>query len=398
MGMYKRGQGPATGTAVLLAIITALLVAFIILIPPAERAELLGDNETSISKETGYTVSEKNLLTVSPGRIDYLAQKEIEHPLPVVHIYTKTEAKVLAEKNIAYLKKSVFSEENSKFSFSIPDLENTKNVLLTFNVLEAEAEERLVITFNDEEIFNAEVVKGNIKPIKIPSNLLQQNNLMTFSASSPGLAFWATNEISLENIRIVADVTSLEAQSSKNIFLVSDTEKENLETVILKFQPECNMGEVGKLTVTINGLPVYSGMPDCELAMIPIEFSPAHLNLGENEIVFFTEKGMYLLSHVVIESNLEELIFPTYYFELSYEQYQEIADGKKSVELGIDFVDVVARKYGSLVFNGHVKYFDTKEISYAIDLSEDVVQGANAIQIKPKKTLDVRELKVDLVK
>lgn len=396
--MYKRGQGPATGTAVLLAIITALLVAFIILIPPAERAELLGDNETSVSKETGYTVSEKNLLTVSPGRIDYLAQKEIEHPLPVVHIYTKTEAKVLAEKNIAYLKKSVFSEENSKFSFSIPDLENTKNVLLTFNVLEAEDEERLVITFNDEEIFNAEVEKGNMKPIKIPSNLLQQNNLITFSVSSPGLAFWATNEISLENIRIVADVTSLEAQSSENIFLVSDTEKENLETVILKFQPECNMGEVGKLTVTINGQPVYSGMPDCELAMIPIEFSPAHLNQGENEIVFFTEKGMYLLSHVVIESNLEELIFPTYYFELSYEQYQEIANGKKSVKLGIDFVDVVARKYGSLVFNGHVKYFDTKEISYAIDLSEDVVQGANAIQIKPKKTLDVRELKVDLVK
>src|SRR3989344_6751564 len=95
----KRGQS-AAGAAVLIAIIAVLIVGFVVLIPPQERAKLLneGSNTSTIIPAT----IEKKLLAVSPGRIDYLAQKEIEHPIPVVNIYARTEAKVLAEKNVAY--------------------------------------------------------------------------------------------------------------------------------------------------------------------------------------------------------------------------------------------------------------------------------------------------------
>ena len=72
-------------------------------------------------------------------------------------------------------------------------------------------------------------------------------------------------------------------------------------------------------------------------------------------------------------------------------------DGNKRVRLRMDFVDIVANKRGDLEFNGNLNYFDTKETFYTIDLSEDVVKGANAIKIKPRKTLDVREVKIDLI-
>jgi len=395
--MGKRGQ--AAGTAVLLAIVAALIIMFIILIPPQERAELLGEDldDGDSTGDIDNTITQKTLLTVSPGRVDYLAQKEIEHPLPVVNIYTKTEAKTLAEKNIAYVKRGIFSEQTSELKFYISDLENTENALLSLGVLENPTG-RLIITLNGDEIFNAEVGVGNLQPIKLPSNTLQENNILTFAVSSPGLAFWATNDMSLQKIKVIADVTSLEAQSSNNIFLVSETEKKNLEKVLLKFQPSCNYAEVGKLTVSVNGRIVYSAIPDCELQMAPLEISPENLNQGENEIVFHTVKGAYLLTHVVVESKLREVDFPAYYFDLSYEQYQAIKDNQRRVKVTLAFVDVVASKSGNLEFNGHINYFDTKELSYTFDLSKDVVQGANAIKIKPKKTIDVRELKVELVK
>ncbi len=393
----KKAQ--AAGTAVLLAIIAGLLIMFIILIPPQERAELLGeDDETTLvsDQEIEEAIPEINLLTESPGRIDYLAQNEIEHPLPVVNIFTRTESKILAEKNIVYAKRAVFTDVTSTFEFIVPDLDNSENLLLNFNVKSLDDE--LVIVLNGEKIFHSTIEGTNVAPIKLPSNFLETNNELVFKAGSPGIAFWATNEAELENIKVVADVTSLESQSSKNIFLVSETEKGNLEKVTLKFQPECVYGEVGKLNVRVNGEEIYDAVPDCDLAMVPIEFSADTLFQGENEVVFSVTEGTYLLSHVVIESDLEKIEYPTYYFELSEEQYNIVKDGSRRIRLEIDFVDVVADKYGDLVFNGHTKHFDTKEISFVVDLSDDIEKSNNALQIKPKKTLDIRELTIDLVK
>lgn len=389
----KRGQSSAAGAAVLIAIIAVLIVGFVILIPPQERAKLLNDgSNTSI---TAPATIEKKLLAVSPGRIDYLVQKEIEHPIPVVNIYARTEAKILAEKNLAYAKKGAFSEQTDVLTVMVPDLKHTENMLLSMDVKEGEG--KLVILVNGEQVFNDEVRPGSQAPISVPQNILKEENTVVFAASSPGLAFWRTHEVSLGSIKVVADVTSVEAQSSRNIFLVSETEHKNLQKAVLKFQPSCNFQTVGVLDVSVNGKLIYSSVPDCDLAMVPIEFAPETLNQGENEVVFRTEKGDYLLTHIVVESELREVEFPTYYFDLTYEEYRAIKDGDKRVRLTMNFVDVVARKFGDIIFNGHTRYFDTKEVSFILDVSDDVVQGANAVKIKPRKTLEVRELRVDLL-
>ena len=389
----KRGQS-AAGAAVLIAIIAALIVGFVILIPPQERAKLLDEGITNDSS-TVPGIVEKKLLAVSPGRIDYLSEKDVEHPIPVVNIYARTEAKVLAEKNVAYAKKGVFSEQTDVLTVVVPDLKHTEHMLVSLDVKEADG--KLVVLFNGEEVFNDDVGAGSLAPITIPQNLLKEENIVAFAVSSPGLSFWRTNEVSLDSIKVVADVTSVEAQSSRNVFLVSETEKDNLRKALLKFQPSCNFQEVGLLDVSINGKLVYSSVPDCDLDVITIEFAPETLNQGENEVVFRTEKGDYLLTHVMVKSELKDVEFPTYYFDLKYEEYRAVVDGDKRVRLTLSFVDVVARKFGDAEVNGHKRYFDTKEVSYVLDLSEDIVQGTNSVKIKPRKTLEVRELRVDLL-
>jgi hypothetical protein len=397
----KRGQ--AAGAAILLVIIAGLLILFILNLSPNDRAELLGEDSSSNTRTNRSSrhfndseIVTRVLLEENPGRVDFLSEREIEHPLPVVNVYTKQEAEALAQKNLAYVKKNIFDEEKSQFTFSISDLQNTDNIVLSFSVSQASG--RLLIDLNGQVIYNGEVPTTSIKPISLPRNVLQGDNILTFSASSPGLAFWHTNEIQLENIKVIADVTNTDAQTSRHVFLVSTTEKRNLEDIMLKFQPTCKFQDVGPLDISINGNEVYSGVPDCNLAMVPISFDPAIVREGENTVVFFTERGNYILTHINIESKLEDLEFPTYYFDVSNEDFELIEDGDRRARLQLDFVDVVTTKFGDVVVNGHLNHFDTREASYRIDITDDIENGRNSVKIKPRKTVEIRELQVELVK
>ena len=396
--MLKKKRGQAAGAAVLLAIIAALLIMFILFIPPEDRAALLDDEDTpttTTDEDFEDVVSEKNLLKEDIGRLDYLAQKEVEHPLPVATIYTKTESKVLAEKQAIFAKRGVFTDESTSIPFFIKDLNLVEEVMLSFKVKKIEGS--LEIYLNEEKIYDDAVKVNAIPVIKLPSNLLKEQNKLVFSSSSPGIAFWVTNGLTLENSKVVGDVTSTDAQEAKNIFLISDTEKKNLERAVLRFQPTCKRDEVGKLRITINNKEIYNAIPDCDAPMVPIEFSPNELHKGENQVVFSTLKGIYELSNILVRSELEQVDYPTYYFDLSEEEYNEIKKGDKKVRMKIDFVDISVQKRGDYIFNGHLRYFDTKDISFTEELSEDVVRGNNALKIRPKKTLEIREMNVDLV-
>src|SRR3989344_5352054 len=302
----KRGQ--AAGAAVLVAIIAVLLIGFIILVSPKERAELLDEDTSS---DTVDDTNERGvvLLRESPGRVDYLPQKDIEHPLPVVNVYTLKESKVIAEKNNALARKSLFSEEQATFTFPVKSLDDADNFLLAFEVNEVQG--RLMVSLNGELIFNGEIDVGNPAPLTLPKGLLKSDNTLILSVSSPGAKFWATTMVSLENLRVVADVTDRDAESASHTFLVSETEKRNMEKVVLEFQPTCRDREVGMLAIVVNGQELYRGIPDCDVALVPIEFSPDLVKQGENRIMFRTEEGRYLLSHVLIVSNLKEVDFPT---------------------------------------------------------------------------------------
>ena len=87
-----------------------------------------------------------------------------------------------------------------------------------------------------------------------------------------------------------------------------------------------------------------------------------------------------------------------YYFDLSHEQFLDVTQGDRRVRLKLDFVDVVAEKRLDLIVNGKLRSLETKELSYSIDLSDEVVQGTNAVKVKPRKTIDIRELRVDFIK
>lgn len=314
----KRGQ--AAGAAVLLAIIMGLIILFILLIPPKERAELLGEKTApslpqAETKIPAKIVIKEVLLQEIPGRLTYLKEKEIEKAIPAAHIFTKTESSLLEERDFLSLKKGAFSSQPAEIYFNLEDLNLVDNVLLDFNIESYSG--NLIILLNGKEIFNKETNK--IKPLKLSSTLLQKENTLTFQVSSPGLAFWKVNQYQLKNLKIVADLTDISSQESRHLFYVSPDETRNLEQVTLRFSLGCLPEKQGKIKVALNDHQVFSGTPEnCE-DLFYYDLPPQIIKSGNNWLSFQTPDGDYQISLISVSLKLESPSYPVYYFQIDQE-------------------------------------------------------------------------------
>lgn len=392
----RKAQTSGTGAAVLIALIAALIILYILFLPPSEREALLEGNVSE--EEEGAVSVEGNLtlLLVTPGKLDVLKQKEIEHNIPSVNLYTTETAQKLKSIESVYIKNGWFDKQSVNFSFNIEDLPNTENVLLVFNIKKSSG--RLIIELNGNSIYDNEVPGPNINPIALPREFLKEGlNSIKIEVSGVGIRFWKTNEYILEEVMITADVTDISRQESKNVFLVTSTEKDNLDRVFLKFVPECKEGEVAQLDILLNNHNIYSSIPDCG-TLTSLEVSPHNLISGENKLVFRTTEGRYLMDRIVVKSELKERVYPTYYFEINESQLDDIEDGDVDAMLYIKFTDDVEYKKADVYVNGGDArdHIGTTKSEYELKLNNYINEEDNVIEIIPKTTLHIVSLKVVL--
>ncbi len=408
--MKKRGQtGSGTGAATLVAVITLLIVLYILFIPPESREELLGLNETTdddsstTSDGTKFKPYNKTLTMACegiPGRVDYLAQKEVEHNIPATTIMTKTSAAIIKEVRSLYVKDSLFSDSMDNITFNIDDISNTKNVLLSFLIKEHSG--RLIITLNNREVYNKEVFSENIEPIILPKEYLQTENVLEFKTSGIGMVFWKTHEYSLENIKITGDLTSVDAQESKTVFLVSSSEKDNLDKAKIRFVADkCDESVPGKIFVTLNGYTIYSGIPDLGTP-VTYEFAAERLFGGENEIRFRVDQGCYLVDQIIIDSELKEAFQPFCSFELTEEEYEDIAAGREDINLSLTFgadLDVQGIQKvneGKIFINNNARNFYTRALEENWVINSYVEEGYNSIKVVPRNKMYINKLEAEM--
>lgn len=332
--MLKNKQSQAAGAAVLLAIIIGLIIIFILLIPPPERAKLLGE-KTSLggSIEKGEEAIKKTtkelLLQETPGFLSYLKEKEIEKLIPSTHIFTKTKPLILEERDSLTVKKAAFSSLVPEIYFDLEDLEHVNQVLLDLSI-ESSYGGNLIILLNEKEIFNKKTNK--FVPLKLPKSLLAKKNVLTFKVSSPGIAFWKTNQYILKNLKIVAEVIVVSTQKSKHLFYLNPTEAENIKEAKLRFSLNCVPEKKGYLEVKLNQYPIFSGVPencgDLFYYPLPLEI----IQSGNNWLTFKTEEGDYEITQTAIKLQLSKPTYPTYFFELAEDYF--MASPKEEVSCG----------------------------------------------------------------
>ena len=381
----KQKAQSGTGAAVLVVIIAALIVLYILFLPPADREAILG------GQDGGGASANTTLLLESPGRLDYLPQKDVEHVLPSVNLYSTTNALLLESSPSAFIKNAWLDKSFKSLNFTIDDPANTKNVLLSFSIRSFQG--RLVVLLNGHEIYNSEITSLVMPPIELPQHLLREQNYLEIQVSGVGAAFWRTNFYDLENIKITADITDVSTREAKLSFVVTETERNNVVRAKLKFFPDCDPLSAGVLKVYINNHEIYSSVPDCGV-LRPLEFSPHYLLNGENVLLFTTDRGAYLVDNINLKSELKEVTFPTFYFTLDQETFDALLSGSRNVVMHLEFSNDVDMKKAEVFINGHLRGFDTREVSFSLVLNPFVRKGNNVIEIKPKTTLDIVNIRV----
>ena len=392
----KKAQGTSAASATgFIALVVGLIILYIIFLPPEERAELLGENETveEEEEEVSEEAEENILLLEYPGRLDYLKEKEYEHDISPFYLSKTINAQELDTINPFVIRHGLFDEVKKEVPVKISDLKNTENILLSFTAKKYSG--LLTIKLNNINIFESEITTSNPKPIKLKKDYLEEDNVLEFSVSGIGARFWSTNIYSLDDIKIVGDVADISKQESKNIFFISEDEKLNLERAKLRFLPNCKPEDAGKLDVLINYQEVFSGVPDCGGINV-YSFSTNVLHTGDNNLVFKTDKGSYLVEQIKVQTSLKELTYPTYYFEINETTFEKIENDTYDIKLVLEFVDDKRDKIMNLNINNRMIYVDTDEADYYKNIDGYAKEGNNFIKIEPLSMLDIIELKVEL--
>ncbi len=386
----KKAQGGGVNAAILIAIIAGLIVLYIVFLPTSEREKLIQP-----SKDEKATLEGNILLKASPGLLTTNKFLEDEKTIPNIFLVETTNAKELERINAFIVRNGWFDKKTKRVTFEIDDYENVDDVILTFTAKKRNG--ILSIKLNNEVIFENELTSENIEPINLDKKLLRQTNSLEFSVSSVGARFWTTNEYSLENIKIIGDITDTSKQQSQNIFTITDSEYASMDKATLKFIPYCsNVNDVGALDIFINNKKLFSSVPVCDNAYKQ-SIPKGMLNEGENNLVLKTSKGSYSVEQIRIALEFKEPKVKTYYFEISNTAFDDITNDKKDVMITIKFVNDLKEKRVKLDINGHIETIETEKAQYSKNINSKVSEGNNYIRLEPiDEDLEVVELKIEL--
>jgi len=392
--LRKKGQGGGTSqAAIVILAVTLILVFYIMFLPPEERADLLED-EDGVSS-VGGDGENTTLLNMTALRLEYVGVSDYEHNIPNIYLFERSEASVLEEYTPFYVRNGWFDKKSYEAVFYVKDISNTENVAVAFSAPVAKG--KIQIDLNGVRIFEYEVVQPDVGPVELRKELLKEGeNVLKLSVDGVGIRFWSTNEYSVEDLQVIADIKDVKQQESLNTFTVTNEEFYNIESAQLQFYPVCNPASIGTLEVRINNKVVYSAVPDCDLLQRQ-DILPSDLNAGKNTIMFKTSKGSYRIELIEVKTELKDVQTFFDYFEINSSAYYDVLANRKELWLEIQFVDDGERKEAEINVNGHLTYLDQTRPVYRKRISSWAEEGArNYIEIKPQTLLKIVELKVVL--
>ena len=301
------------------AILTLLLIFYILFLPPEQRAALLGEGYTSDPSGTikypGVVPKKGDILfSATPGSITYQARDVYEYDIPSFTIYQTRDSAVLAEAGNFFVRRGWFEQTDREVRFFIDNIADLETADLSLTLKRYTGV--LDIEINGRNIYGYESDSLNIGPIRLQrSDLRQGENILRFSLANVGLKFWTVNEYYIERLTITATTTDRSKSQSTSTFYIDPTRSENVQRVTFRFIPDCRPGDVGTLEVDFNARTVFSGVPDCGI-MNSYEVSPSALYSGQNSVSFRTTQGTFLIDRISVRTELSRPQEPIYYFDL----------------------------------------------------------------------------------
>ncbi|MBN2052208.1 hypothetical protein JW756_01775 [Candidatus Woesearchaeota archaeon] len=384
----------ATQAGVVIILIAVLIIFYLLFMAPEDRAKLLGED---ISNGNGGVPSgvKSTLFSQVPGRIYPLTSNLIEHTMPSFMVFTVTNAGELKRVDSLYIKNSAFSDSAGEVIFFY-DAKTTNDVKLSFNIKKHSG--RLIIKLNNNQLFDGEITETSPPPISLPSEYLQSRNVLTFTASEVGAAFWRVNEYELENVLVSAKITDYSGAFAEQHFSITPNEYDYFDKAVFDFLPDCPPRDEGLVQILINNRAIYTSYPDCGVKS-RIEISKELLKPGDNTLVATTNSGAFLIDMPKIIIIQKEMPQPIFYFNVPNTLYDALYYGQRGLVLTLRFADAGSVKRGTLEVNDFKTFFEIQDIAYQTPIDpEFIVAGPNSVKITPQSDpIDMTELRMDVI-
>lgn len=387
----RNGQGGAP--AGLIILIAFFIVLYVLFIPPEERQKILGDSDYD-GKSKISSDSNDTLLIEHPGSISSISKDEYEHSLPSLQVYTKSEGALLYEVSDVFIERSLFRNDEYPITINLENKDTFANVMLSFAATEHSG--KLIVSVNDFEVYVNEPKNPNTNIMIGKDYLVTGKNTIKLSVQDPRWVFWRRNYFTLSNIRLTADIIDTSKNTGIVSFYTTSAEMANIESTTLKFYPKCNSTKTSPLEVDINGINIFSGLPDCNNLVQKIEVSPKNILKGENKIRFYSENGRYLIDQISLTNKLSDALRHIYYFTIKDSEYSNIRNNVLNSQIVMNFIDDVTLKEGDIIVNNQKIRVKTRDINYNKTINDYLKKGTNAVELVPIDTWNVVDLEVSL--
>lgn len=381
----KTNQAQSTaGGALFILMLLIFMVLYLLFIPPAVREEILNiSDEEDGNASIDVPESEYVYVEEQPGNLYYSAENSFKHNMPSTYLIERSENELLWSWNSVHVSSGLFKKDEASLEFSIDNVEEIQSGTMAFDVKEANG--IIEILLNGQLIYNGMLDEGTVNPIEIRGDSFDAQNVLVIRSEPSGSS--RTSEFIIENIRIFGERKKSMLEGTMNFFVYPE-EISSPRKSVLRFYAECNQQTTGKLSIRINNQLIFDSVPACGNINL-IEFSPYVLNNGNNMIGMVSESNIYIREPSV-EVQIAEPIYPTYYFNIDDDEYEQILNGSKKVMMYLSFVSTDNKLEAEI--NGGLLYIETDD--YIIrDITDFVKRTGNYVSLIPKK-----ETKINLIK
>lgn len=378
--------------------IALFLAIYVVILPDQEKAELLGEESypgTFIGSENigSPKLAFRPLLSDSPGLVKPYLQDVYQKNLASVNLFSLADQQYDTVTNNLHLESSTFSSDKAKYSFSLDNFEDLRDLKLLFFVVSSEGE--MTIKLNGAKILSGEIT-SEMLPVVLPRSLLGETNELEFEVERPSLfQFVSSNEYLLKDVVLIKEYLVQNNYEARQ-FVLDEEDLRDLNHMSLLFRLNCmTYNEEGRIKVLLNGILVHDSLAVCDAGVTEVDFSPSDLVIGRNVLEFFVDKGQYVLENPVVESDYSQKEFYKSYFTLNPNDVMDILNGA-DVMLEAGFFNDGLLKSGVFIVNGYPVEFSTSRGDFVTDLNGLVYEGQNVITVVPDTVFEIVTLDIFL--
>ncbi|MBW6451168.1 MAG: hypothetical protein K0B02_00370 [DPANN group archaeon] len=284
--------------------------------------------------------------------------------------------------------------EDNAFSVSF-ERQGATEAIFEFDVFDTNLYGNLVISFNDEIIFD---MKPNLTRYSFYFDNLLEMNTLSIEAEGSSMKFWAPTAYILKDFYL--SINSYSYTQKVIPFNVEAYEFNSLDNVEFSFQV-LNARRNDNLTAYVNGYLVYTGDPMPRAKVYKANFGKFETLLlpGENHILFTSgQDSEYTISDAQLKISYYGAISPSIHevkFKLTENQYDRIDNGTAVLSFDIPVVSIAGLKiYMNDKFIDETVYEGTNKFYLHTDILED---GDNLLRFQTLGTYKIDNLEISIL-